>query len=707
MPNLTGKITELGTIQHDAIPVPAAKTVAERKRVSRHKQQLNKPFIVWDGEGTTSTPGSPQFYSLFGAYNGAKHEYVEAQRLSTRQCIELIFKVDDDNPDAIHVSFAFGYDVSMILRNLTKDKFLQLRKKGYTYYQRTRIEHVPGKWFLVRRKVDGIQQTVKIFDVWGFFQSSFLAAVKTNISDHPVMKQLDIVEKGKAGRSTFSYEDMPKILEYWKIEAILAHALVNRLRQHLYDVDLKITSWHGPGALASYAYRQHKIASHKEYFGDRLYELFRYGYAGGRFERFHIGRYSSGTSNNNGIYGYDINSAYPWAISHLPTLHGGYWRYVREPTEVKTYGIYHIRLDANLRRPIAAPFFYRDNRARVSFPWHVEGWYWSPEVAQAIALNLTVQQFSIIEGWEFIPASDVKPFDFVNDVYTERKEMKAAGIGAQMALKLLLNSLYGKQAQRAGWERTGTAPKWHQLDWAGWVTSHTRATLFQLMQRMDYDQLIAVETDGLYTTASPDQLNVVDSKELGGWEVSEYLEMVYLQSGVYAKQTPKGDWETKYRGLDKNSLTASDMVQFTKTMLPMSNEWPLLAGKTTRFIAYPNALFRELHQNRGSMKQHLGVWEIRDHEINCRNAGKRSHEFGACEACADGATAYEKAHDTIIRRSYALNDIRTGPFSSVPFSQQHDIPWLSPELAEWRDIAEEFAGQLSDGDMFASAEIFS
>ena len=674
----------------------------------RHSPKPLRNFVVWDGEGTQSESGKPQNYSLFGAYNGKSHEYVTAESLTTDECLALITEVATDNPRAIHISFAFGYDVSMILRDLPVSKFAKLKVRNSCMYHGYRIEHLDGKWFTVTKYLDKKHKiTAKIFDGWGFFQSSFLKAVRANIPDHEAMADLAIVEQGKQGRSAFTYAEIEFIIKYWKVENILSHALFTRLREHMYSVDLKITSWHGPGALASYAYKHNGIKEHKnDETAPKLYDCSRYAYAGGRFERFHIGRYTS-------AFGYDINSAYPYAISQLPSLSNGEWRMVRDPITISEYGIYRIVLRGEANSAEASPLFYRDRRGNISFPHYAAGWYWSPEAK----ICLTDPRATIDVGYEFIPYTDIKPFAFITDTYNQRRVMKANNVGAQMALKLLMNSLYGKMAQRAGWEKDFAAPKWHQLDWAGWVTSKTRASLYEVMQRMDYSQLIAVETDGIYTTASPTQLHLSDSTDLGAWEISEYDELIYLQSGVYAKRQGN-KWETKYRGLDSDSLTPTQIIEFTKRLGPLplgeSASWPKLPGKTTRFIGYTNALFRQ-QQNRGPMKDHLGLWETNEAQIDCGVAGKRRHKRRQCEACNMGATAYEMPHSTIVTpvgiEIHYPTESKPEPglvpvkqFQGVPFSYRHDIPWLDWDIAEWRKHLDEIEGQYVDGDMFATAE---
>lgn len=652
-------------------------------RTKRELVQSQRPFVVWDGEGTTAGEGKPQDYSLFGAFDGIEHHAITSKRLTTTECLEHIFAVGRIHPTAIHVSFAFGYDVTMILRNLAKEHFDILIERGYVIYNRIRIQFLNFKWLhLSRRLPNGTTENVRIFDIWGFFQSSFLDAINKNLKDHPLMDDLAIVEAGKENRSVFAWKDIAKITEYWEIENRLLYALVGKLRGYLYDAGLKISSWHGPGAIATYVYNQHGMAGHKSELPPHINDLCRYAYSGGRFEHFHVGRFAGK------IYGIDINSAYPNAISRLPSLAGGEWRHVEAPQILVPFGIYRVRMYGALNAKLPSPLFLRGEHHEVSYPWRLEGWYWSPEVehVQSDYVRNNCRpgwEPEIIEGWEFHPATDELPFAWVVEMYEERRELKRLGIGTEMAYKLTLNSLYGKMAQRAGWERNGKAPTWHQLDWAGWVTSYTRAMLYSKMILMEYSQLIAVETDAIYTTADPASLGIYDSKELGGWEQTEYTEMVYLQSGIYAKNDG-AEWTTKYRGLDRGQLTAESMVNHCKLLKPRMKEWPKLVGESTRFCGFRNAVFR----GGDDFRKLMGVWLTETKEIELARSGKRVHFIGICDICRLGGeeSAYDKPHEMcsiIYPRGTFLDNDR------IPFSTQHDIPWLKDhDNDEWHLLKE-------------------
>lgn len=631
-------------------------------------------FIGWDGEGVNlKGPGKPQSYVLFGCSTGDCLISDGTSGLKTKDLLQFIIKVGRENPGAFHVGFAFGYDSNMIVKGLPEQSIRRLYDTGKLSlrYGETRfhIQYTPGKWFSVTQYNPGYHRsrnshaktTVRIYDTFSFFNSSFLVAYKSIMG----REAPESVVMGKSLRDSFGNID--RIKSYWWDEIRCLAEMVEQLRSMLYGAGLRVTKWYGPGALASYALRQNRIHDHMAECPKEVRDAAKYAYAGGRFEMFKVGRITGP------VYSYDINSAYPSAISRLPSLSGGVWRHVENPTKLARFAIYkvdlHVRYDHGFDFRIG-PLFHRDGRGNISFPWKLSGWYWSPEV-QAMRVRLPNGAYTISEGWEYLSDGHLplyRPFEWVGEMYERRKQWKREGNGSQLALKLCLNSLYGKMAQRVGWdEENGRAPQWHQLEWAGWVTSYTRASLYELAATIPQDKLIAIETDGLYTTVPPSELGIESSDALGGWEIDEYDEILYMQSGL-AWLRKNDEWIAKRRGLDATSLSQEACEGYLKTLMP-SAQWAPYIGRTTRFIGMgaafnSSAPFRVRHC----------VWETTTREIKPGQDGKRFHAHKQCRACANGASAYEMAHDLHIKSKAYIQ----------PESFPHHIPWEEIDDYPWR-----------------------
>lgn len=670
------------------------------KAYKRLPEPERREFIAWDGEGQNLAGANrPQSYVLFGCSTGER--ILQETHIHTFDLLEFIIDIGRKNPGAFHVGFAFNYDVNMILRSLQEPVLAILHRRGHvmlrTDVARFHLQFRPGKWFSVTKygpaydakKNPSDKVSVRIFDLFGFFTKSFIAAYTELVGPVP-----ENVERGKADRDDFGNLPLEYIDQYWQTEIQMLKQLAEALRTRLYGAGLRITQWHGPGALASYALRQHNIKKAMKECPDPVREASRYGYAGGRFEIFKLGRIQGP------IYSLDINSAYPFGITRLPDLTAGNWKRNTKPSvsALARFGIYRIRLNPTLGGTFLptepGPLPHRDKMGNISFPWILEGWYWSPEVRNLA--RLSPERYTILDGWEYVGSrrnGEALPFAWLQETYDKRLQWKLAGIPAQLALKLLMNSIYGKLAQRVGWdEDKKKGPATHQLEWAGWVTSHCRAMLWDVMAQIPFDKLIAVETDGIYTTMNPADLGIENSAELGGWEVQEYDEILYVQSGMAwlrkgqcadvecvhqdtrGKSIPGCAWACKRRGLDARTFALSDCQSYLRTLGPGDTPWEPYVGETNRFIGLGAAL-----ASKAPFKVRHCVWSREPREIRPGMHGKRIHIWRQCRACVEGLTAWEMAHDMTIR-SLAYGD---------PRSHEHDIPWeTDPPQYAWRNVDE-------------------
>lgn len=186
------------------------------------RQSIHLPkdrrFIAWDGEGARDErPHKPQHYVLFGCSTG---ERIIGRSLDTGELLAFIIRIGRKYPHAFHVGFAFDYDSNMIVKSLPPMKLRLLRKNGSVLWSNYRIEHVQAKWLQItqygqnykRNKNDRF--TVRIADIFGFFQCSFVVACKSYIAEHELMSELAKIEEGKAERNNFTYKMIDYIKSY-------------------------------------------------------------------------------------------------------------------------------------------------------------------------------------------------------------------------------------------------------------------------------------------------------------------------------------------------------------------------------------------------------------------------------------------------------------------------------------------------------------
>ena len=658
--------------------------IFETRRITngRKKAVKNTFMIGWDGEGVTVNEDTREhWYILFG--NSVGNKVINRKgSLSTRECLKLILATKLDYPDAINVSFAFSYDVEMMLRDLNIKSWQRLYTEQTVRWAEYTIQYYPGKWFNVSSMVDGKKVSARIWDLFGFFQTSFVSALQANLPDTP---NLEKIISGKGSRSTFDLADFDTlILPYWVVEIEALAKLAEQLRSYLHTAELYISSWHGPGAIANYLFRTKGIKEHKGNTPTEVANMSQFAFSGGRFEQFRVGR------ANAPVYVYDINSAHPSGIAKLPSLTSGSWRHVERRSPNVDFGIYFARYyDREGMAPVRPqPMFYRDRNGLVTWPAEVYNCYWTPEI-QALELTGHADKLDIIEGWEYHHDGTL-PFKWVPEMYDTRQKWKAAGNGAQMALKLGLNSLFGKTAQRIGWERNNRAPTWHQLEWAGFITSHTRSVLWPaLWQAWEKQALIAVETDSVF---SLEPLDLPLSKSLGEWGLTKYDDCIFLQNGVYFL-LKDGNWIPKHRGLDRGSFEISDVINYIDNLDvsvdPNPNELDRqtykelidarhIVGTTTRFVGGRAAL----HRNRPDMWR---TWRTEPRSISVGIEGKRVHYTDMCYECFRGNHKLGSAmHYQRVSNPY------------VAMSTPHTIPWRQ-DLAETAN----FIDGIGQGEVFS------
>lgn len=601
------------------------------------------PFISWDGEGVRQFIGYPDKppelhhpFALFGASTGERIKYVD---LSTEDCLSLIIEVGSKHK-GIHVSFSFGYDVNMILKDLEVRALYVLRKKGYVYWRGYHIEHIPRKWLVVRRR--GI--SVKIFDTFLFFNCKFGAALrKYSIGSNA---ELDRIDSGKEERPNFTWLNIEEIEKYWLVELKLLDQLMETLRTIIYKAGYKITSWHGPGALASYALRIYGTKLHMDRgTPDEIISACRYAMFGGRFNGFMAGFY------DGPVYERDINSAYAYAFSRLPSLSTGKWRYEPYPSREEIVnvrmGLYHIRYTGKYTRN-ANPLPHRSKQGNVSFPNATEGWFHAPEAA--IVRNDANAEF--LEAWIF-EDDGTYPFSWILEVFQERLELQRQNDPSEKALKWMMAALYGQAAQRAGWERKDGPPKWHQLEWAGAVTAECRA-MTGTAAIWAGQSLVSIDTDGFISLAPVNKLPNGCGESLGQWKATEHSGILYLQNGIYWLRDMNGIWQPpKSRGIPRKKLDFS-------TVFPMMQSNTDLQVSQHMFIGYGLAL-------RGQMDK-WRKWLDVPRTITFGGGGKAVHEPKRCGACLAGKSWGEAMH----------------PLTQIPddeiMSHPYELPWLHTDF---------------------------
>lgn len=558
------------------------------KGTSGKKQYKWRGFIGWDGEGR-DVNGEHQYTLLANS----KGDYIfNPNGLSSWDCFDFMLDQHSKH-QGVNVGFGFNYDVNMMLRDLPEETLRAINdsEEGHVTHNGRHywIKHRGRKFFHISRSVglrmwkptyykDGspkitesgspkyvrdIESSVQVWDVLGFFQTTFVKALREYFTSEE-LPGLDLIQVMKERRSEFSEDSDDDVLVYCQLECEYLARLMERLRGYLLDCDIRNTNWDGTGAIASYVMRRRNVREYMANTDPRTATPVATAYSGGRIEATCVGS-ALGT-----FYDYDLNSAYPSIQRDLPCLRHSEWIHTKGKPISELY-LARVAFRFS-RRHRWYPLWVRTANGSIRYPSVGEGWYWQDEVIAAKAFlekskvtlgneplngppryegqRMAYEEVKVKEYWNLVTHCDHKPFSFLGEQYEQRQRFKAEGNGAQKALKLSINSCYGKTMQQVGskvvdgvWQ----PPPTFQLEWGGMITSACRAKLVQAALTTSENAIIYFATDGILTT---EPLDVPMGKDLNTWEIKAvYEECVNVAPGCYWLR--KGsDWFTATRGFE-------------------------------------------------------------------------------------------------------------------------------------------------------------
>lgn len=519
----------------------------------------NKPYVAIDGEGLTDTSRrNEQFFTLLGSNLPGETIENYGDGIPTREALDFLLRQKELQPDGIFVSFMFSWDVNMVLADVAPQTILNLKNNGWCYLRYSdgwsyRIDYLKRKWFIVTRCIEyesngrnahASRTSIKIYDTWGFFQASFVKALSDwGIATKQELKQIaDMKDK----RATFASQNREAIRDYNTTECVMLVAMMDKLRSKLTQVGLELASWHGPGAIATTIYNKHKC---KPFLPKSNHHSLLHGYFGGRIQTLQLGSFKD-------VFSYDIRSAYPYAQSLLPLFDN----VEPEPvTELGPWDLVHVTWNTP---EFVTPFPWRSDDRRVHFHKSGTGIYHSSEVQAALDCGFPVDVHKI---WRIPQDNTQLPFGFINDYYHARAVFRAAGDEAHIAIKLALNSLYGKTAQKQGnynrKKKQFIDPPWRSYMVAGAITALTRAMLLRAAMQCP-DAMLMFATDGI---ASTTKLDLPLSANLGDWEEETHEELRIYQAGLYVYRNGGDYGKSKTRSV-RPPQERKDLVAFWDRM---------------------------------------------------------------------------------------------------------------------------------------------
>lgn len=545
-------------------------------------------FIAIDGESRPD--GDTNKYHILSCGNATL--YNAGAALTFSQILGFLYDCFEENPHAAYVGFYLGYDFTYWLKDLPRERAHMLFHPELRARTRSGNNHVPfpveyqGWVFdilgMKRFKFAPVDRDkwMYICDVGPFFQTSFLKAIDPCKWPSPVCTEdeYNTILEGKSARGQETQTD-DEMIRYNLLENELLSRLMQRMKTGYKQMGIKIPArnWYGPGAAVN-VWLNNIGAPRASERKVEIEDALRASYYGGRFEITMHGPVGT-------LYEYDINSAYPDAMSGLP-MDGGTWTDDGDIND--DYCLMHCQLESNSK--LLGPVPHRERSGKiVCYPAYVQGWYWAHELKAAKKAGL-IAHMRVEDVWRYNPGVDYKPFAALRELYDVRIQMgKETPQGK--AIKLVYNSGYGKLAQSVG------QPKFANTMYASLITSHCRTKILDAIashpKRADAVAMIA--TDGIYFTSPHKQLQLSET-ELGKWGHSQRDEMFLIKPGMYFD----GEGKVKSRGIgNRDVYKLRDTIRRTwDTWDDANREWPKFQVMPEFLIISPRAAM------------HRGTWDM-------------------------------------------------------------------------------------------------
>ena len=448
--------------------------------------------------------------------------------------------LDDITPESI-INFLFSskyqntwnffynlnYDAEVILKLLGTELFRYKKTKNLNFtFKNFKIRYIPSKSLSITK---GHHSTV-FFDIAQFYKESLLSAYENNIGKID-NNYKEIKKKRSQFSKTFYNDNRNKVRTY----CIQDCKYTKELSEHFVNLfndafGFMAKRWLSSGYLAEKVIINHKIKF--PYFNEIPYKIQQFAkrsYFGGRFEilkRGHIGT----------AYLYDINSAYPYAMTKIPDLLDGKWINQKTINQNAEIGFFRIQADIPDFENIPCFPFRKNNM--IIFPSGKFETYCTLSELKVCDPKF----YKVLDAWQFIPnISSEYPFKkFIEKLYRKRMRLKRQNDPMQLPIKIILNSMYGKTGQLYR-NRIGNL---YNPVMFSFITGHARSMLYNFVKKNKLEnEIVSFATDSICTTR---KINL-KSVKLGEFSLENKAnDVFFLQNGFY-----RFDGKWKQRGLGR------------------------------------------------------------------------------------------------------------------------------------------------------------
>ena len=465
--------------------------------------------------------------------------------------LEWLFKTGCD----LNFLYNIDYDTAILFRAIMPD--VDTEDNGKYHYKNYDIYYISNKSLIIKRH-DSKTRTVilRLYDIAQFYKNergyqSLDKVSKEVLGIGKNQEELEI-KREDIGQIEGYYEShRDRIIEYCINDSYLTLQLAKRKIESIIPVlNGQIPKTYNSSASISKAYLSiyHPYLRYSYYrliskLGDNYKDAIRLienSYFGGIFYLHSLGKVSD-------LYEYDINSAYPYAITQLFSLNNAEIRYTNK-YEKADYSFYKVKI----RNMSDLPIHYRTADAEITYIRsndYVENYFTGIELEYFTKYHSKDIQFEILEGI-VINTTKQKEFEDFNELYDKRNEIKRkvkekkeiekiSGIRlnsldddmSQWSYKTVLNASYGCFAERKNGYTAFT-----NMIYAGYITAITRLRIYQIIDRVGFKHIKAVMTDAVLTDVEIKD-NDFNSNELGSFKLEGHFDVVWLfMNGIYVSK---------------------------------------------------------------------------------------------------------------------------------------------------------------------------
>lgn len=457
-----------------------------------------------------------------------------------------------------YIAFNADFDVRAIthLKFLPAEVLEQLAEYDCAIWKKYRFMVIPGKWF--KCWIPGVGG-YEIFDLKSFFQGHSLdSAAEKFLKDERKINLIESINDalGLRGKKRHDREYVYSHMDRWLVNPKTRAAATEyacqdvKVLSDLYKVLAK--SFEAAGILDPSLYSPGSASM--EIFGpilkaqmptDGQNTIFKNAYFGGRVEIAEMGNIPGP------LFYYDIKSAYPFEAANLPDLASAAWRegpgnnYI--PRKDIKAGCYEVicEIPKNWKY---GPFPIRGEFGKIYFP--VGKLHTFIGRAGFELLNEFGIKYRLINYWEFYGGGKKRPFyKLINSLFKLRVDPQKS-----LAIKLILNSFYGKTAESDNHNRIlppelqefqkrfsndRAFGRYTNFAYAGQITERVRLRLWRAAHKLG---AVLMATDGIITRGK-----LPTGAGLGDWELKGELSRAYIL-GCGRYEIIYKDWQKDSKG---------------------------------------------------------------------------------------------------------------------------------------------------------------